>query len=40
MVPGRARSILRLHYLDMDEFHEWLAARHTATTLNNVVSLS
>ncbi|EQD38442.1 transposase mutator type, partial [mine drainage metagenome] len=28
------------HYLDMDEFHEWLAARHPAPPLDNVVSLS
>ncbi len=28
------------HYLDMDEFHEWLATRYSVTTLDNVVSLS
>ena len=28
------------HYLDMDEFHEWFAARHPAPPLDNVVSLS
>ncbi|EQD39321.1 Transposase, mutator type [mine drainage metagenome] len=28
------------HYLDRDEFHEWLAARHPAPPLDNVVSLS
>ncbi len=28
------------HYLDMNEFHEWLATRHPAATPDNVVSLS
>ncbi|EQD70400.1 Transposase, mutator type, partial [mine drainage metagenome] len=28
------------HDLDRDEFHEWLAARHPAPPLDNVVSLS
>jgi len=28
------------HYLDMNEFHEWLADRHPAATPDHVVSLS